>query len=196
MDDRIPRPEHTQRRRGETTDKHSHQLQQAYCRLPLTAHPRRAYHLPPRVRTFPARHDGRRTLRLAHRHQRSPRLRRAALADNGELGFRARLPRDLRPALPERRSHPLGDDRKDSRRQELSCSLLSGAPARLRHPGHGLALPQRSPRAGCQGVRERDTQALRPYAADPQHLHFNLFQPYFLRWLFRRLLLIQVGRSA
>ncbi len=76
---------------------------------------------------------------LTHRYERFPRLRGAAVADDGELGLRAGVPGHFRPSLRDRRDASGFSGQEDCGREELPCRLCAGAPASVRHSGHGMA---------------------------------------------------------
>ena len=81
-----------------------------------------------------------------------PRLRRAAVADHGELGH-AEGSSTCGPHTTSRASLFRRDRRPHRRCEELSCGLPQRAPAFVRHHRHGLAYAPRALRGRCRGLR-------------------------------------------
>ena len=112
------------------------QLHRAHGRRAGAALDRRGRDVLPRVRPF-AR-DPLLAGPLPQPHH-SPRLGRAAVADHGALGPRARAPGHLCQALPDRRDDPRRPRREAREEQPLQPGLHHrGIPGRL-DPRHGLA---------------------------------------------------------
>ena len=99
----------------------------------------------PRVRPRAARPAGRRHATPACRAPTCPGLRRAAVADDGELGLRAGGPADLRAAPRDRRADPARADREAADGQAVQPGLRHDRVPRGVDPGHGLAHPDATP---------------------------------------------------
>ena len=132
MDDGIPRAV----RRGASPDSGGVQLQQAHGGDPCPAAIQRGGDLHARDGTRDARHAERGGVRESERHQREARLRRNAVAGDGELVLRAGVPGDLRPPLPERRAAAHGICGEDPRGTEPHGGMAMPAAAELGNDGY------------------------------------------------------------
>jgi oligopeptidase A len=97
----------------------------------------------PRVRPPAAPPPGGGRDQVAQRDQRGVGLRRAPVADHGELVLGAGGPRHVRPALRDGRADPGGALQEDDGGEELQVRVLHDAPGRVRQDGPAPAHPGR-----------------------------------------------------
>ena len=125
-----------------------------------------------------------------------PGMTGTAVADYGELGYRERVPRPLGRTLPDRRKDAGRADPADHRRQELPGRLPAYPPGIVRFVRHGLAQHYRPRERTGRRFRSEGSRQGPGDAAGGRTVHVDLVHAHLRRRLCRRVLQLQMGRSA
>ena len=184
------------RRRQPASYIRSDELHQADWKQTRFADVQRSGDIPAWVRTQPAWYVRQLNLSESERNKRILGLCRTSFANHGKLCHRERISQYLCPSLWNRRSASGRTDTETGGCFELQCSLCLPQTSKLRPARYGMVHPQHSFRRRCKSLRTGSLEKGTGITDSTGSVYEHSILPYLRRRIFRRILQLQMGRSA